>query len=261
MTNSLYFGGIIRRDGETWMGARLQALRELQDIELQIVDIRQQCAKVERRVAAQQRKLDRLRSELEARKIETRRDQARFDQLDVEIKARNANIEKLREHLNTVRTNKEYAAILAQINNEKADTSKIEAQGMELMQAVDAAKQRLADDERQASAEQERLGDLQQELEQTRSSFAARLDKLNVLKSQALEALDPESAQLFARVSERYEGEVLAEVIRPNPRRDEFLCSGCHMNLRAEIANALKTRDEVQTCRNCGRILYIEPGT
>jgi predicted nucleic acid-binding Zn-ribbon protein len=30
------------------------------------------------------------------------------------------------------------------------------------------------------------------------------------------------------------------------------------MSLNAEHANALATRDEIRTCDNCGRILYLE---
>jgi predicted nucleic acid-binding Zn-ribbon protein len=31
------------------------------------------------------------------------------------------------------------------------------------------------------------------------------------------------------------------------------------MSLSAEHANALRVRDEIRTCNNCGRILYMEP--
>jgi predicted nucleic acid-binding Zn-ribbon protein len=33
------------------------------------------------------------------------------------------------------------------------------------------------------------------------------------------------------------------------------------MAARVELANALKTRDDVVTCRNCGRILYLRKDT
>lgn len=243
------------------MGAKLQALRDLQDIELQIFDIQQQCARVERRVSAQQRKIAKMERDAGTQREHILREQVQFDRLDVEIKGRNANIEKLREHLNTVRTNKEYAAVLAQINNEKADTSKIEAQALELMQGLDAAKADLSQYEQRLAAEQARLSELDQELAQTRESFSGRLNRLNGQKDEATATVEREVVTLFNRIAERYDGEVMAEVLRPNPRRDEFLCGGCHMQLRAEVANALKTRDDVQTCENCGRILFIDAGT
>ena len=50
----------------------------------------------------------------------------------------------------------------------------------------------------------------------------------------------------------------MADVQKPHPKRDEFVCGGCHMTITAEAVNALMTRDELQTCNNCGRILYLQ---
>ena len=72
---------------------------------------------------------------------------------------------------------------------------------------------------------------------------------------------EPKIITLFNRLSQRYEGEVLAEVERTNPRRDEFLCAGCHMSLRVEVANMLKSRDEIVTCKSCGRVLFMHKDT
>ncbi|RMF78296.1 MAG: hypothetical protein D6744_10265, partial [Planctomycetota bacterium] len=120
------------------MGARLAAILELQNIQLQIVDIENQIARHTRRVKAQQRKLNAANAQIEAEQRQVTEDQIRFDELDNEIKSRTANIDKLRQHLNTVRTNKEYAAVLAQMNNEKADATKLEGQAMELMQGLES---------------------------------------------------------------------------------------------------------------------------
>ena len=77
----------------------------------------------------------------------------------------------------------------------------------------------------------------------------------------AAEQTEPSTIVLFDRLSERYEGDVMAGIERTHPRRDEFICGGCHMTLSAELANALMVRDDVLTCKNCGRILHIEKGT
>src|SRR5262245_26604597 len=127
------------------MGPRLQALLAYQDIELQIVDIRRQLERKQRAVEAQRKKLESFRHSLEAEKAEVRKVQAHFDELDVDIKARSGHISKLREHLNTVKTNKEYAAILSQLNTEKADVSRIEQKAMEIMEQVDNRKKAMSD--------------------------------------------------------------------------------------------------------------------
>jgi len=243
------------------MGATLQALFTLQEIELQIVDIRRQLEHKQRLVKAQSRKLKAAREAIDAERINVRRSQAEFDELDVDIKGRSANINRLREHLNTVRTNKDYAAVLARLNNEKADVSRLESRALGIMQAIDARKQELAEHEQGESAEASRLEELEAQLAQARESFAGRLEQLQRQRREALPEIDENTITLFDRLSEHYDGEVLAEVEQPDPRRDEFLCAGCHMSLRAEAANTLKSRDEIVTCKNCGRILFIRKET
>ena len=239
------------------MGAKLTAILELQNIQLQIVDIQSQVARHTRRVAAQQKKLNAAGAQLESERQQVTRDQIKFDELDNEIKARVESVEKLRQHLNSVRTNKEYAAVLAQMNNEKADATKVEGQAMELMQSLETRRAAIAEAAAVEKKLQEKLRELESAAEQARQTFAGRLNDLDGQRVAAAAQIEPNVCELFDRLAERYEGEVLAEVIRTNPRRDEFVCGGCHIALRPDVPNTLKIRDEVITCKTCGRIMYL----
>lgn len=240
------------------MGVMLQALLDLQEVELQIVDIRRQLARKEKLVQAQAARLKAVRDALDTERLAQRQAQMEIDELDLDIKARTASLNKHREQLNTVRTNKEYAAILAQLNNEKADLSRVESKALELMEKLEGRKKASAAQEQAGREEEGRLKELQMQFEQFQASFAGRLGTLEQRRDAAAAKVTREALSQFNRVSERYEGEVMAEVVRVNPRRDEFICNGCNMSVSAERANALMTRDELTTCRNCGRILYMQ---
>src|SRR5262245_55998147 len=157
------------------MGAKVQALLDLQEIELQIVDIRRQLERKERQVTAQDGKVKQFHTSLEAERGEIRKIQARFDELDVDIKAHSGHIAKLREQLNSVKTNKDYHAILQQMNTEGADVKRIESQALEIMQQLEDRKAALTTRGDGQTAELQRLEALKTELEKTRQSFAARL--------------------------------------------------------------------------------------
>ena len=239
------------------MGAVLESLLALQDVELQVVDIRRQLAAKERGVRRQAAKLRAVEDALAAEREELKRTQVQMDEVDVDLKSRNAHVSKLRENLNTVKTNKEYAAVLSQLNNEKADVTRLESRAYELMAAAEARKQALAEREEAVQQEVRRLQTLEAQLAQAQGSFAERLAELERQRDAAGERLDQKTLELRHRISERYEGEVMARVIQVHPRRQEFLCEGCNMSLAAERANALQSRDDVITCDNCGRILHI----
>jgi uncharacterized protein len=239
------------------MKAVLESLLALQDIELQVVDIRRQLLAKERGVKRQAAKLRSAEEALAAEREDLKRTQMQQDEIDVDLKTRDATVSRLRDNLNTVRTNKEYAAVLSQLNNEKADKTRLEARAFELLEAVEAKKRTFVEHEQTVQHETERLADLQRQLAQAQSSFEQRLTALQQQRDKAAEALDAKTLDLFNRISERYEGEVMARVTQVHPRRQEYLCEGCHMSLAAERANLLMTRDDVFTCDNCGRILHI----
>ncbi len=240
------------------MGATLESLHALQDLELQITDIRRQLAAKERSVTRQAAKVREAENALASEREELRRVQMEQDELDVDLKARDANVTKLRDMLNSVRTNKEYAAVLSQLNNEKADKSRLESRAFELLENVEAKKRTFAEHEQAVQQEARRLATLETQLAQAKASFADRLSGLEGERDKAAEQLEAKALELFNRISERYEGEVMARVIQVHPRRQEYLCEGCNMGLAAERANLLMTRDEVITCDNCGRILYMD---
>jgi predicted nucleic acid-binding Zn-ribbon protein len=240
------------------MGTTLDALLELQRIELQLVDIRRQLAQKQRLVQRQAARLQAVRDRVAVEQERLRRTQMEIDSMDVDLKGRQAHVSRLREHLNTVRTNKEYAAVLAQLNNEKADANRLESRELELMTEVENQRKIVAEAEEAERSELERHRDFQAQAGGAVATFSDKLNELQARREESTSQLDYKTVSLFERLSERYEGEVLAKIERTHPRRDEFICSGCHMTISAEHYNAAMVRDDVQTCPNCSRILYIE---
>lgn len=240
------------------MGATLDALLALQDVELQIVDIRRQLAAKQRSVARQTAKLRQAEHNLTEGRADLRNTQVAADGADLDLKSRDTVVNRLRDNLNTVRTNKEYAAVLSQLNNEKADRTRVENRALELMNEVENKRKLMAELEAAVQEETRRLATLQGQLDQAQASFAERLGALQKQRDAAAERLDAKTIDLFNRISERYEGEVMARLVQVHPRRQEYSCDGCNMSLAAERANALMTRDEVLTCDSCGRILHLD---
>ena len=133
------------------MGATLESLLKLQEIELQIVDIKRQLAAKERSVKRQTAKLRAAEESLETEREELKHNQVRMDEVDLDLKGRSASISRLRDNLNTVKTNKEYAAVLSQLNNEKADSTRLEARVYEMLEAVEADSAYASEDSGQAA--------------------------------------------------------------------------------------------------------------
>lgn len=239
------------------MGLTLDALHRLQDVERELVRLRNEKNDKERAIATGQRLLRHLDEQIATKKAETQQQQLKAQQLEGEIRQREEQIAKLRHQLNVTRTTREYAAILTEINTEKADSTKIEEQALLAMQAVDQAKAEVNQLMTQREGFVQRVEKAKAVLEQFLAQTGPSWHELEGRKKEMAGDLPGQVLSQFERVAEYHEGDAMAIVLRPHPKRDEFVCGGCHMNITAELVNSLMTKDDLQYCNSCGRILYI----
>jgi len=240
------------------MGTLLESLQQLQQIESKLHELRQKINRKKRSIRAHERKLVTLEAEIAAKHEETKSAQMASDTLDLEVKGREQEIAKLRENLNKARTNKEYSVLLTQINTAKADNLKVEERILQKMTAVDEAKEA----EQKLCHEREQLQRRIEELGRVSDSFAAEvaddLASFQRQRDEIAEELPPSALAAFNRVAEKHDGEAMARIDRPDPRRSDYICEGCNMSIATEVVNALMTKDEIQVCQICGRILYLD---
>jgi len=240
------------------MGPILQALVKLQAIELDLTRIKRRRKAKGNAVTAQENRIAQLNDELSNLKEKTLNKRKRADELELFLKTNKQRVEKLRTDLNAARTNKEYAAILTQINTQKADDARVEEEALGIMTEIDGLQAQITDIETRVNHEMEKLATIKE-------SCAGEIDKLDRMISELTEKRDSASADVpkdelsvFDRLSNRFEGEAMAEVIVEGKKPPfTYTCSGCYMSLKAEHANALLSHDRVRMCDNCGRIIYL----
>ncbi|MBC8374091.1 MAG: hypothetical protein H8E53_10885, partial [Planctomycetes bacterium] len=158
------------------------------------------------------------------------------------------------------RLNKEYAAILTQINTLKADSAKIEDRALSVIQEVETLKNQADELADKIAGENKRLAEITEQSEKELAKLNGMLEELLKARGEATEGIPASSLAVFERISSNYEGEAMALVeVHGRKPPHTYVCGGCFMSLNSEHANALSLRDEIRTCDNCGRILYIEP--
>ncbi|MCH8149159.1 MAG: hypothetical protein IH987_14450 [Planctomycetes bacterium] len=240
------------------MGETLDALRRLQEVELQLAAIRQKREVKSRRYETQKRKAKQAENGLDTHRRRTQERQKTLDLLSLEVASRELSVNKHREALNKAKTNKEYAAILQAINTEKADTAKIESSILEIMDEMQRLETQEMDFEAEKATLLHRIEESRKILEAFDKGSSAELRQLEARAAEFSQSIAPGTLLSFKRVAERHDGEALAAVTKLHPKREDYVCSGCNMKITLETLNTLQTRDEIQLCDSCGRILYRE---
>ncbi|MHC4060700.1 MAG: zinc ribbon domain-containing protein [Planctomycetota bacterium] len=239
------------------MGPILNGLIKLQSVENRLRAAKAKLARCRRNVIIQENQVRALQNNLEAKKEELQLTRVQSDRLELELKTRDESIAKLRASLNAAKTNKEYAAVLTQLNTTKADNSKIENQILELMKDIEA-------DEAECQEIQNQIDEQKQKLERTRresdllaTRYEAEIQEIQEDWNQVAEALPGEPLRIFDRVAETYDGEALAIVDQQGGKTEAYSCGGCFMGITAESVNLLMTKDDIIRCPNCTRILVL----
>ncbi len=162
-----------------------------------------------------------------------------------------------RASLNAAKTNKEYAAVLTQLNTTKADNSKVETQILELMKGIEADEAELADIQKQIEEQKRNLEQIRKESEHLAAKYEVEIEEIQAEWSQASQTVPGGPLVLFNRVAETYDGEALAVIERQEGRTETYTCGGCFMGIPAESVNVLMTKDDIIRCPNCTRILVL----
>lgn len=238
------------------MGPVLSSLVNLQAVETELRQTQQKLKRTRRAVTRQEQQIAHLNEALAAKHEEIRLARMHYDRIELDLRGREAEIAKLRTALNTARTNKDYSAILTRINTDKADNAKLEDQCLQIMSQVEADQAQCRQIEEQIQQEQQKLETIRAEAEEKASKLQQHVDQLQKQHDHAARQVPPKERDMFSRLAERYDGEVIAQI--DQQRRGTNICTGCFMKVTLETINGLMTRDEMVTCPNCGRMLVLD---
>jgi len=240
------------------MGATLDALHRLQSTEDRLRSVREQVESKRRAVRSRQQRLARLQQQVHDTHQAIQQVRSHADRLELDRQTREAHIARLREALNRTKSNKEYAAILTQLNTEKADMLKLEDEILKILGQVDEHRKTEASLKTSLSEEQSEAARVAETVQVAEEKLSDELRSLEAQREEAASQLPPSVLAVFERSCERNEGEAMARIEKVHPKRAEYVCSGCNMSVPLEIVNALQSRDEIQQCQTCSRILYLE---
>jgi predicted nucleic acid-binding Zn-ribbon protein len=169
--------------------------------------------------------------------------------LETEVKDIKVQIGKYKRQLNEVKTNKEYTALLKEIEESQRKIDTLE-EGIiaEMLAADDVEEEIKAALHRQGldedSFEKEKLV-LDEKMKETEARFAA----LNKNREALLPRIPREQIRLYEALYQKKGGTALS------PVTGDF-CATCHMRVRPQMLNEIRDKVKVILCENCGRILY-----
>ena len=212
---------------------------------------------VSKNVRIQERRVADLSERLRLGQATLKEQQSQSAQLDLDLKTRETRIERLRAQQQNSKNNREYQAFLVEINTEKVDKGKSEEELLKIMASVEKLQTEVKELAASVDAETSKLAAMRAEIGERVKQLQAEIDSLRPVREAAAAGVTPQARQAFERLAERFEGEAMSALTKPDRRREEYACTACNMDLVTDVYNRLHSRDELVFCPSCHRILYI----
>jgi hypothetical protein len=239
------------------MGPTNIALVKLYQSDQRLREAQDRLDAVSRDVRIQERKVNELSERLKLAQSKLKEQQGQSAEFDLDINTRDAHIERLRGQQQNAKTNREYQAFLVEINTEKVDKNKSEEQLLKAMESVETLAAEAKELSQLMEAEQGKLKTMQAKIGDRVTQLETEIAALRPVRASAAAAVPARARDAFERLADRFEGEGMSALAKPDRRREEYACTACNMDLVTDIYNKLHSRDELVFCPSCHRILYI----
>ena len=231
------------------MGSELQTLIHLQEYDTRIAGLEAEANRLPKRIEAIQKSVAEARAAVEAvtGRVDTTRKNLRAKEKDLEVVAVKRG--KAEAHLWEVKTNKEYSAVLIEIEDIKQEKARTEEEILALMEM----QERMATELREAETRLKTREDQgRQDEAVVRRQLATVEAELTGLRGErATLAREVPGALLgdYERILKARGGLAIAAVTA------ESICGGCRMTIRPQAIQELRSAT-LMRCESCGRYLY-----
>ncbi|MGH9448992.1 MAG: zinc ribbon domain-containing protein [Terriglobia bacterium] len=185
----------------------------------------------------------------EERKARLAANQKERRDLDAEVQAIRAKIARHKDQLYQVKTNEQYRAMQKEVDGEEGNLRKAEDRILEMMVEAEQIDNHIHEAASRLQGEKSRVEEETRRIDASRRLDEAERSGLLERRKALTGALGYEVLAHYDRLRRGRHGIALAEV------RDGF-CGGCHVLLRPQAYNEIRTDDVYMTCEACARILY-----
>lgn len=228
---------------------QLQVLIELQQVELRLTEI--------------ERLREQLPQDIESIEIEINNDKADLEALSNKLEdlqkerrskegALNTGLEKVKKYeaqLFSVKTNKEYQALLNEIAAIKASNDRMEEDIIVLMEQIDEMRVNLKRREEEFNRYRQKHQQKKEAIIQELQGFEKEIKKKMKISESLIKQCDKNILSHYRKVIAKGNGLAMVAVING-------ICQGCYINIPPQLSNEVLRQNALITCPYCQRILY-----
>jgi uncharacterized protein len=229
---------------------QIELLAELQEKELEASKIESVLKKVPGKIEEMTMSLRKFETAIEAQKEVLSNFKKSYRSLEMDVQSHQSRIKKREEQLRAVKTNKEYQAILMEMEEIKQVISKIEDETLACLDQMDVSENEVQAKLNDYKIEKESIDISRAELEQEAEAEKKKLDEIVSERDRISKLINPQLLSHYQFVKS-IAGKLAIVEVR------NAVCLGCNMNIPHQMYNELHRGNELRNCPHCQRLIYV----
>jgi len=161
---------------------------------------------------------------------------------------------KYKDQLLEVKTNREYTAMLHEIEAAQNDIRTREDRILEIMLESDELNAGIKKSEAELKAAERETAAERAALEAETAGLEADIEKTTAERKKLVADIDRHVLRIFETTAKGRKGVAVAEA-------KDGLCTICHVRLRPQVFNEVRKNESIIQCDSCRRILYFAGNT
>jgi predicted nucleic acid-binding Zn-ribbon protein len=171
-------------------------------------------------------------------------------ELEDKLKKGIEQLRKTKDRIHDVKSNKEYQAVLKEIETFEQKNGVIEDQIISILEEVDAVKTSLAIKEQEFAREQKKYEEDKKRTEEQIGSIEAELRSGQKQVEEIRGKIRKDLLKKYEIIKNVNQGLAVVSAWKET-------CNGCHMNIPPQLYNELlESMEDLICCPNCRRIIY-----
>ena len=230
---------------------QLELLWELQEIDLDLRHIKEERERYPKEIKKldEKKNIEKEKMQKEKERIELLEKERR--QKEGHLNLEQEKIKRAEGRMFEVKTNKEYQALLSEVDTIKEAISREEEEILKVLDEIDELKKSLSKREKEVAVVLEKVEAekkiIQEKMVQDDEIWKKRMERREVLTKQ----LESKLYKLYNTLKEKRQGVGVVSVKHET-------CQGCFVNVPPQMFIEVQKNNALIRCPNCNRILYWE---
>ena len=236
------------------MREQMEKLAVLQTLDIRIRGMQREKDEIPTRLAALEEEFKKKEEKVLGQKTELERLLKERRHKEKELEEEVDRVKKTEARVFEIKTNKEYQAVLKEIEGAKKLNRQREEEILGILERFEELQKIARDGEKELEGKrkeyEQQLAELQQRAAQFDQKMAAEVKE----RDEQQKGIPPGLLSKYRMLLEKRQGLAVASV-------SNGVCHGCNMNLRPQLYIELQKQQTLILCPNCSRILFWENGT